>query len=76
VEGFAKYATGRYENFFDSSTKEKYSAVALGLSLGKKWINHTGFVFEPILGVGRTIGNDNATPEAIVRLDLNIGYRF
>ena len=76
VEGFAKYSIGRFNDLDGSDSKEKYSAAAIGLSLGKKWINNSGFVFEPIIGVGRTLGNSDIAPEAFLRIDLNIGYRF
>lgn len=74
VEGFAKYTTGENNNW--NYEDENYSAVALGLSVGRKWINASGFVFEPLLGVGRTLGSSNNTPEAILRFDFFIGYRF
>jgi hypothetical protein len=46
------------------------------LSVGKKWVNSSGFVFELLVGAGRTIGGNNYVPEGIFRGDLNIGYRF
>ncbi len=75
VEGFAKYSSGYYD--YDSyDTDRKYSATALGISVGKKWINRTGFVFEILVGAGRTIGNADIKPDFIFRGDLNLGYRF
>ncbi|MDO9261340.1 MAG: hypothetical protein Q7U08_05320 [Flavobacteriaceae bacterium] len=77
VEGFAKYSTGESFEFWDGNNDNtNYNAVSLGLSLGRKWINSSGFVFEPLLGVGRTLGNGNNRPEAFFRGDLFIGYRF
>ncbi len=81
VEGFAKYSNGTYYNAYDSDTGtytngKKYNAAALGLSLGKKWINTSGFVFETLIGFGRRLGNNDAAPEAFFRGDLCIGYRF
>ena len=76
VEGFAKYSSGRYEDDIFEEENQKYTAAALGISLGKKWINRTGFVFEVLVGVGRTLGNSDAAPDALFRGDLNIGYRF
>lgn len=78
VEGFTKYSAGRHDEIEinGSFNKEKYTAFAIGLSLGKKWVNNTGFVFEPIIGIGRTIGNSDFAPDALFRADLNIGYRF
>lgn len=75
VEGFAKYSTGRYD--YDSyDLDRKYSAAALGVSVGQKWINRTGFVFEVLAGIGRTLGNSDVKPDFIFRGDLNLGYRF
>jgi len=75
VEGFGKYLTGR--NSLDSnSNDEKFSAGSFGLSLGKKWINSSGFVVEILAGAGRTFGGENNTPVAVFRGDLFIGYRF
>jgi len=76
VEGFVKYSSGRFNEYDGSNTREHYSAGLIGLSLGKKWVNHSGFVFEPIIGIGRTIGDTENTPNALIRVDLNIGYRF
>ena len=77
VEGFGKYILGHtYENFWDNEERKSYSTASIGLSLGKKWINRTGFVFEILIGVGRNIGGNSYTPDASFRGDLNIGYRF
>lgn len=75
VEGFAKYSTGKHD--YDSyDLDRKYSAAALGISVGQKWINRTGFVFEILAGVGRTLGSSESKPDFIFRGDLNLGYRF
>ena len=82
-EGFAKYFTGKYvpnslnNNFgFYSGPAQKYNSAAIGISLGKKWINRSGFVLELLFGYGRTIGSDKNQPPGVLRGDLNIGYRF
>ena len=75
VEGFGKVLTGK-NNFYYNGVQEKFTAGALGLSLGKKWVNSSGFVFELLFGAGRIIGGGINTPDAIFRGDLNIGYRF
>ena len=79
VEGFAKYVSGKndvYKDTYYSYERVNYSAGALGISLGKKWINNSGFVFEILFGAGRTLGSSEVAPEAFFRGDLNIGYRF
>jgi hypothetical protein len=78
VEGFAKYFSGKYipygEGFGD--TPREFSSAALGIALGKKWTNSSGFVFETSVGVGRTLGGADNKPDAVFRGDLSIGYRF
>jgi hypothetical protein len=77
VEGFAKYISGQYDPYlFGSSQNLKYNVASIGLGLGKKWINRSGFVFEPMIGVGRNIGQPSGAPDASFRGDLYIGYRF
>jgi hypothetical protein len=75
VEGFGKYVSGRYIPTFSSNTPKSYSTAALGICLGKKWTNSSGFVFEVLAGGGRTIGG-GYQPDVIFRGDLLIGYRF
>lgn len=86
VEGFAKYALGHtYETHYTYTgidtydlydEKKTYNIGAVGLALGKKWVNNSGFVFEILAGGGRAFGNSEGSPEAVFRGDLNIGYRF
>ena len=75
VEGFAKYLSGKYGPIFSYNAPKSYSAAALGLGLGKKWTNSSGFVFEILGGVGRTIGGGDQ-PDVIFRGDIGLGYRF
>ena len=75
VEGFGKYSSG-YNTLSFSGDAPKYSAGALGLSLGKKWINTSGFVFELLTGLGRVLGNSSTAPDVLFRGDLFVGYRF
>jgi hypothetical protein len=76
VEGFGKYVSGKYTpQLIGTRTATAYSTAALGLSLGKKWTNSSGFVFEILGGLGRTLGSGDK-PDAIFRGDLLIGYRF
>ena len=82
VEGFAKYINGKttkghYDALYNYyETKETFDASALGLSVGKKWINRSGFVFEILVGAGRSLGNQDNVPDAFFRGDLFVGYRF
>jgi len=68
LECFAKYLNGKFD--------EKYSASALGLSVGKKWVNTNGFVVETLFGAGRVIAGTTNSPDFVLRGDLFIGYRF
>ena len=64
------------ENYIkENNIPKSYSTTALGLGLGKKWFNSSGFVFEVLVGVGRTIGGGDQ-PDAIFRGDIGLGYRF
>jgi hypothetical protein len=54
---------------------QSYFDTALGFSLGQKWINSAGFIFEVKLGAGRNLFGD-APFEAIIKGDFSIGYRF
>ena len=83
VEGFAKFLTGKYivnsydnVNFTYFDAQKKFTTASIGLSLGKKWINKSGFVFETLFGVGRNIGAKGEAPAASFRGDLFLGYRF
>jgi hypothetical protein len=76
VEAFGKYVTGVWNKDLFSSDENKYSAAALGISLGKKWVNSSGFSFEILLGGGRVLGGGDNAPDGVFRGDLNIGYRF
>ncbi|MBT8287696.1 MAG: DUF3575 domain-containing protein [Bacteroidia bacterium] len=76
VEGFGKLATGKDGNILESfGNDENYTDLSLGMSLGNKWVNTNGFVFEVLLGVSRTLGS-NYGNEAYLRGGLFVGYRF
>ena len=80
VETFLSFYSGK--NFSESSDynqfnnkDDKFFETALGFSVGKKWINHGGFVLETRFGIGRNLlGNSNF--EAVYKGDVSIGYRF
>lgn len=90
IEGFGKFIAGRdYNGYVESyyvdnngngfysyrDKQENYTAASVGISLGWKWINRSGFVFEILAGGGRNFGGSNA-PDASFRGDFNLGYRF
>jgi hypothetical protein len=78
VEGFAKYFSGKDAPIinWDNQLPVSVSGVAIGLSLGRKWISNSGFVLELAAGYGRTLGGSTNEIPGIFRGDLSIGYRF
>ena len=78
VEGFSSFFLGDFD-FEDTITGEDNNKdvfdISIGLSLGKKWINTSGFVFEAKLGAGRNLLG-NADSDVLIKGDFYIGYRF
>jgi Protein of unknown function (DUF3575) len=58
--------------------KKKYTGLALGFSLGKKFYFSKNFCFDFYGGFGKYLYYDNKYNEVggVVRIGLNIGYRF
>ncbi|NNK88657.1 MAG: DUF3575 domain-containing protein [Flavobacteriaceae bacterium] len=76
VEGFGKLSTGNDGGDLEETDDgEDFTDFSLGMSLGKKWVNTSGFVFEILVGVSRTLGS-NFGYEAYFRGGLFVGYRF
>lgn len=85
IEGFTALVSGEdwridYNNGFINNkvNRESFTTGALGFGAGKKWVNHKGFVFEFMLGVGRGFSRDNLNnePRFLIKGDISIGYRF
>ncbi|WP_160130578.1 hypothetical protein [Kordia antarctica] len=78
VEVFSKFASGEnFDNIFDDVENEvDYFDAALGLAIGKKWVNRRGFMLEISLGGGRNIGLDDNSPDFTFRGGVSLGYRF
>lgn len=79
VEGFTSIFAGKNYDTYDDQTgnyeNENFVDASIGLALGKKWINTSGFVFEIKAGGGRNLfGGSEYT--AIFKGDFYIGYRF
>jgi hypothetical protein len=68
-----KHSDGQYG--YVKNNDKKYFETALGFSVGQKWINSAGFVFEFRIGVGRNLLG-NSPVEAVFKGDFCIGYRF
>jgi len=84
AEVFTKFAFGDAEVYnLTSSTynEENYFDMALGLAVGRKWINRKGFTLETLFGVGRNLLFDEESDSgdrsaASARLNISIGKRF
>lgn len=90
VEAFGKFITGKdtqevhdvypttdgdaYYVYYEK--RRSYTAGSVGIAIGWKWINRSGFVFEILGGAGRNLGGNSNTPNASFRGDFNLGYRF
>jgi hypothetical protein len=95
AEVFSKFSSGKseytiyYEDQqsglprWESDTTSQFD-IALGASIGQKWVNKIGWTFEINFGVGRFITNNQTDdyngyynrPEATVKGGLSIGKRF
>ena len=81
AEVFSKFAFGESEVNLDniSYVDEDYFDVALGVALGRKWINRKGYSFEILLGIGKNLLYDNDQldrSETMGRFSVSIGKRF
>lgn len=78
LEVFSKLASGEdYNSFFDDSErKSDYFDAALGIAIGKKWVNKRGFMLEISAGGGRNLGLDDNSPDFTFRGGISLGYRF
>ena len=76
VEGFSKFSFGTNDIYYDTYSNENYFDMALGLSIGKKWVNKNGFILEIFAGGGRTLGISDESPEGFFRGGIFVGKRF
>lgn len=54
----------------------EYNDLALGLSGGYKYISKKGFVIETHIGLGRNLFSGSKGRDTLLRIGLNLGYRF
>jgi len=78
ISPFARVYFGENEKlgangFFVEGAAKFSKNLGAGLSIGKKWIHKTGFIFETLIGLGRDFKSGQ---EVYPRGDLFIGYRF
>jgi len=79
VEGFAMLNSGEDEEYYYSSdeyTSESYTDLALGISIGGKFMTKRGFVTEIYLGIGRNLLDTADYTEVVGRGGVSLGYRF
>ena len=84
AEVFTKFAFGDaevYNDISNTSVDENYFDMALGLAVGRKWINRKGFTLETLFGVGRNLFFDEESDSgdrsaASARFNISIGKRF
>ncbi|MDY7394151.1 DUF3575 domain-containing protein [Aureibaculum sp. 2210JD6-5] len=70
-----------YEDYYDSNNSNLEGTsnnVALGISLGGKFVSSKGFVFEFFGGAGRNVyqSNERYATEIVPRLGASLGYRW
>lgn len=81
VEAFTMIHSGKDEVYYsnngpyDSFSEKKYTDLAVGISVGAKWVTYRGFVAEIYAGIGRDM-LDNSDLEVVGRGGVSIGYRF
>lgn len=78
VEGFLKMASIKKGHNYDGNKIEPKNAFesAIGISIGKKWVNRNGFVLEIFGGVGRVLNEGNSNVGVLGRGGITIGKRF
>ncbi len=83
IETFASLVDVSYkEEVYGTSSSEptytyiKYTDLAVGLTVGKKWVHKHNFVFEANGGIGRFLGFDEKTDTYFPRFGISVGYRF
>ena len=83
VEAFTMLHSGKEEYYYYADfppynsmvSEEKYTDLAVGISIGGKFVTKRGFIAEIYLGIGRDmLGNSDI--EVVGRGGVSIGYRF
>ncbi|MDD7915821.1 DUF3575 domain-containing protein [Polaribacter ponticola] len=87
VEGFGmlhSYKNNTYDYYYDINGNyhsnygngETKTEFAVGIAVGGKFISKKGFTTEIYLGIGRNLGGNNSSLEAVGRGGISLGYRF
>lgn len=84
IEGFVNINGGQYKELttlnngvadYVTVTKNDYSDVALGGSVGYKLYFKESFVLDLTVGIGKNLFQENS-PSTVARMGINLGYRF
>ena len=80
IEAFTMIHSGKFDNYYYDDynpqfNDRKYTDLAVGISVGGKWVTRRGFVAEIYAGIGRDM-LDNSDIEVVGRGGVSIGYRF
>ncbi len=77
AEGFTKFSFGTDDVFYSNNYEnDNYFDMALGISIGRKWVNKNGFILEIFVGGGRTLGFSEVSPGGFFRGGIFLGKRF
>ena len=85
MEAFGMYNVQKdFDGYYDNDTDQTVfvdgtsNNMALGISLGGKFVSRKGFVFEFFGGFGRNLfqSNDDVGTELVPRLGGSLGFRF
>lgn len=81
VEGFLKLASVKnyidYDYVRNIESRKNTFQSAIGVAIGKKWVNKSGFILEIFGGMGRTLNsNNNHTESFLTRGGITVGKRF
>lgn len=83
VEAFTMLHSGKdysylyadFPPYMSSEIVNNYTDLAVGISVGGKWVTKRGFVAEVYAGIGRDLLNQSPS-EVVGRGGISIGYRF
>ena len=64
-----------YNEMTTDSYEDTFTDLAVGVSVGAKWVTQRGFVAEIYAGIGRDMFNQSEI-EVVGRGGMSIGYRF
>jgi hypothetical protein len=84
LEGFVNFNGGEFKELTTLNngvadyvvvTRNDYSDIALGGSVGYKLYFKESFVVDLNVGIGKNLFNEDS-PSTVARLGINLGYRF